>query len=43
MNILTKLANPMNPLTSMAFIGVGHALIASSFLGLILTYPSEIS
>jgi hypothetical protein len=42
MNILTKLANPINPLTSVAFVGVSHVLTASSFSGSILTYPGEI-
>jgi hypothetical protein len=42
-NILTKLVNPINPLTSIVFVGVSYILIASSFSGSILTHPGEIS
>ena len=42
-NILKKLANPINPLTSIAFISVSHVLTASSFSGSVLTNPKEIS
>jgi hypothetical protein len=42
-NILIKLANPINPLTSIVFIGISYVLIASSFLGSILTHSREIS
>jgi hypothetical protein len=41
-NILIKLVNLINPLTSIAFIGISYILIASSFSGSILTYPGEI-
>jgi hypothetical protein len=41
-NILKKLANPINPLTSIAFIGIGYILLASSFSGSILTHLREI-